>query len=102
MRLKAGERLKSVVGGGEFVVVKPATGEIDLRCAGRPVVALDADVPEAAEIDPLHADGTALGKRYVDVGSGLELLVTKAGQGSLSTGDIPLQRKDAKPLPSSD
>jgi hypothetical protein len=33
---------------------------------------------------------------------GLEVLVTKAGQGALSVGGDPLLQKDAKPLPSSD
>ncbi len=48
------------------------------------------------------ASGTLLGKRYGDRGPGLELLCTKAGEGSLSLGDEPLPLKDAKPLPSSD
>ena len=34
--------------------------------------------------------------------AGIELLVTKAGEGSLAIGDSALPRKDAKPLPSSD
>ena len=42
-----------------------------------------------------------MGKRYVD-DSGAELLVTKAGAGSLSIGDTPLELKTAKPLPASD
>ncbi|MGY4652349.1 hypothetical protein ACVWWN_006145 [Mycobacterium sp. URHB0021] len=46
-------------------------------------------------------DGNAMGKRYVDEGGG-EVLVTKAGAGTLSIGDTPLNRKEAKPLPASD
>jgi hypothetical protein len=42
-----------------------------------------------------------MGKRYVD-DAGAEVLVTKAGQGSLSIGDTPLTIKEAKPLPASD
>ena len=41
-----------------------------------------------------------MGKRYVDDG-GAELLVTKAGQGTLTVGETPLSLK-AKPLPASD
>ena len=46
--------------------------------------------------------GTALGKRYVDASESLEVLCTKAGEGSLSLGDEPMVLKEAKPLPASD
>jgi hypothetical protein len=55
-----------------------------------------------AKPDPDHASGSAMGKRYADEELGLELLVTKPGEGSLSIGAAPLGLKDAKPLPSSD
>jgi len=42
-----------------------------------------------------------MGKRYVDEG-GAEVLVTKAGVGTLSIGGTPLSLKEAKPLPASD
>jgi hypothetical protein len=42
-----------------------------------------------------------MGKRYID-DTGAEVLVTKAGSGSLSIGTIPLVVKEAKPLPASD
>ena len=42
-----------------------------------------------------------MGKRYVDEG-GAEVLVTKAGAGTLSVGTTPLSLKEAKPLPASD
>ena len=42
-----------------------------------------------------------MGKRYVDEGGG-EVLVTKAGAGTLSIGDTPLNLKETKPLPASD
>ena len=42
-----------------------------------------------------------MGKRYVDE-SGAEVLVTKAGAGTLSIGASPLTLKEAKPLPASD
>ena len=42
-----------------------------------------------------------MGKRYVD-DAGAEVLVTKAGKGTLSVGSTPLAIKEAKPLPASD
>jgi hypothetical protein len=45
--------------------------------------------------------GTVMGKGYVDQ-AGSEVLVTKAGIGTLSAGDVPLRLKDSKPLPASD
>ena len=65
------------------------------------MVALDAEKSADAELDPNFSDGTVMGKRYID-DSGAELLVTKAGAGSLSIGDTPLELKTAKPLPASD
>ena len=46
--------------------------------------------------------GTQLGKRYADDELGLELLCSKAGEGSLSVGEAVLDVKGAKPLPASD
>ena len=46
--------------------------------------------------------GTAVGKRYADDDVGLEVLCTKAGEGSLASRRRALALKDAKPLPSSD
>jgi hypothetical protein len=43
-----------------------------------------------------------LGKRYVHEAAGLEVLCTKAGDGSLTVAGELLPQKDAKPLPSSD
>jgi hypothetical protein len=42
-----------------------------------------------------------MGKRYVDE-TGAEVLVTKAGAGTLSVGETALSLKEAKPLPASD
>ena len=54
-----------------------------------------------ALLDPKFSDGNVMGKRYVDE-TGAEVLVTKAGAGTLSIGDVPLSIKEAKPLPASD
>jgi hypothetical protein len=46
--------------------------------------------------------GTLIGKRYVNDDESLELLCTKAGDGSVSVGDKILVVRGAKPLPASD
>jgi hypothetical protein len=62
-------------------------------------VALDAE--RSGELDPAFADGNVMGKRYVDE-TGAEVLVTKAGAGTLAVGGTALSLKEAKPLPASD
>ena len=54
-----------------------------------------------ATLDPALSDGNLMGKRYVDE-TGAEVLVTKAGAGTLSVGTTALTVKEAKPLPASD
>ena len=44
----------------------------------------ESDAPRT--VDPAYGGGTQLGKRYVHEASGLEVLCTKAGDGSLSVG----------------
>ena len=61
----------------------------------------DSSIP-ASQPDPALATGSLLGKRYADPQLGLELLVTKAGAGTLCVGSQPLAMQEAKKLPSSD
>lgn len=98
--VKNGTRLQSQVDDTQVIVVKTADSLDELRCGGSPMVALDAE-RSGGEVDPAFAEGTLMGKRYVDDG-GAEVLVTKAGQGTLSIGETPLSLKEAKPLPASD
>ncbi|CAI7974928.1 hypothetical protein MXD62_14250 [Frankia sp. Mgl5] len=100
--VKPGTRYKSTVCDTEVIVVKPPAAAVDLRCGGHPVIEVGAEAPAGLTLDPAFSAGTPLGKRFADPESGLELLCTKAGAGSLSIGDVPLPLKDAKPLPSSD
>jgi hypothetical protein len=100
--LKAGARLRGTADTTEVVVVRGPAEEIDLRCGGHPMVPLSEAGAAEAPLDPDFAGGTQLGKRYVHEASGLELLCTKPGQGSLSIGADVLPIKEAKPLPSSD
>jgi len=98
--VKNGTRLQSQVDDTQVIVVKTADSLADLRCGGTPMVPLDAEKASTA-LDPAFAEGTLMGKRYVD-DAGAEVLVTKAGQGTLSIGDTALALKEAKPLPASD
>jgi hypothetical protein len=96
--MKPGTKLKSAVCDTEVMVIKGADVVVD--CGGAP---LAAERPaERKPIDPAFAEGTRMGKRYVDEAGTLELLCVKAGQGSLSVGGVALKLKDAKPLPASD
>jgi hypothetical protein len=98
--IKNGTRLQSQVCDTQVIVVRAADSLDDLRCGGHPMVALDADKSGGAP-DPEMSDGNAMGKRYVDE-TGAEVLVTKAGAGTLSIGATALALKEAKPLPASD
>lgn len=99
--MKSGMRLQSQVCDTQVIVVKAPTGPFDLRCGGAPMVPLGADVDPVATLNPQLADGSVMGKRYVDV-AGSEVLVTKPGVGTLTVGVAPLIIKEAKPLPASD
>lgn len=99
--IKNGMRLQSQVCDTQVIVVKTAASLDDLRCGGLAMLSLDGERSGEAVLDPDFSDGSTMGKRYVDEG-GAEVLVTKAGAGSLSVGATPLTLKEAKPLPASD
>jgi len=102
--IKNGSRLQSQVCDTQVIVVRSADSLDDLRAGGAPMVPVGTEDPAGAserKIDPDLSGGTLMGKRYVD-DTGAEVLVTKAGAGSLSIGSTPLGIKEAKPLPASD
>jgi hypothetical protein len=101
IELKAGLRLRSAVDACEVVVVKAPGEPVDLRCGGHPFQALSDEVAPRS-IEAGFDGGTQLGKRYADDELGLELLCTKAGEGSISVGETVLEVKGAKALPASD
>lgn len=102
MQAKAGTRLRSAVCSTEVIVVRSPATDLDLRCGGVPLLLPDEAAPDGAAIDPELAAGSPVGKRYADEDAGVELLVVKAGDGSLSIGAVALPLKGAKALPSSD
>ena len=95
--MKPGTKLKSTVCDTEVMVIRGAS---TVDCGGAPMV--EERPAERGSIDPAFAEGTKIGKRYVDAAGTVELLCVKAGAGSLSLDGVALQPKDAKPLPSSD
>jgi hypothetical protein len=96
--MKSGTKLKSAVCDTEVMVIRSAAAVVE--CGGAPMV--EERPAERGTLEPRFAGGTLIGKRYVDAAGSLELLCVKPGQGSLSIGGVPLQLKDAKPLPASD
>ena len=102
MDLKPGSRGKSAGCEAQLVVVRPPNVAGELQCGGGAVVPIDdASVP-TGHVDPGFADGVAIGKRYVDEESGLEVLGAKPGAGSLAFNGKAMSIKGAKPLPASD
>lgn len=102
--IKNGTRLQSQVCDTQVIVVRSADSLDDLRAGGAPMVPIGSEGPAAdasLTIDDSLSEGTLMGKRYVD-DTGAEVLVTKAGKGTLSIGSTPLSLKEAKPLPASD
>ena len=99
--IKNGTRLQSQVCDTQVIIVRSADSLDDLRAGGAPMVPIGDEVASGLTLDEGLADGNLMGKRYVD-DSGAEVLVTKAGKGTLSVGSTPLTIKEAKPLPASD
>jgi hypothetical protein len=84
------------------VVVRGANQPASLECGGHPMVPVGDDRAPDLELDPALAGGSLIGKRFADPEAGVEVLVTKAGAGTLAVDGVALPLKDAKPLPSSD
>ena len=101
IQLKAGTRLRSTTDSCEIVVIRAPAQPIDLRCGGHVFQPIDAEVAQQTPASGFD-QGSQIGKRYCDEGLGLELLCTKAGEGSISVGETLLAVKGPKALPASD
>lgn len=97
--MKPGSKLKSAVCDTEVMVIRGG-GDTVVECGGQPMSEEKPATP--GEVNSAFAEGTKIGKRYVDAAGTVELLCVKAGKGSLAIDGVALQTKDAKPLPSSD
>jgi len=103
MELKPGSRWKSAVCDGEFVVVRPPKTPVEgLECGGYALIPHAEARPEGKSVAADFAEGSQAGKRYADEETGLEILCSKTGAGSLSIGGRPIGAKEAKKLPASD
>jgi hypothetical protein len=102
MKIAPGSRWMSVVCNTEIVVMKAPPAEVSLECGGSPMVAVGSVRAPGAALAADHSGGTLLGKRYADEAVALEVLCTKAGQGSLSINGKALALRATTPLPSSD
>jgi len=100
--IKPGLRLKSSVCSSEIIVIRGSLPAADLHCGGAQMIAAGDAPSGAGPIDPAHATGTLIGKRYIDAADRIEILCTKAGDGSLTLDGEPMVVKQAKALPSSD
>lgn len=95
-----GSRWRSAVCTTEVIVVRAPKKDIHLGCGGAPLVPAGTAVGPGRSPAPNLAGGTLLGKRYGQ--EDLELLCTKAGDGTLTRDDEPLPMKQPKSLPASD
>jgi hypothetical protein len=101
MKLTPGTRLRSAVCDTEAVVVRvPAEGVP--ACGGAAMLPIVEARPQVGSPAPDLAGGSQVGKRYFDEQSGLEMLCTKPGAGTLSIDGRALQLRESKQLPSSD
>jgi hypothetical protein len=102
MELKPGSRWKSAVCGAELVVVRPPSAPGVLECGGAAMLPHAAEKPAGSELAAAQDGAAAIGKRYADAETGLEVLCAKPGKGALSLSGRPLELKEAKKLPASD
>jgi hypothetical protein len=98
MAIQSGTQLRSPASASALVVVRGTSDEGELIVAGAPAT---ADAP-AGDATGDGADVLALGKRYVDDASGLEVLIVTRGAGPIVFDGRELTIKSAKALPASD
>lgn len=99
--IKPGSRWKSKVCSAEAIVVRPPSGDGVPQCGGVDMLPFDSAAESAGMIGGFDG-GCQTGKRYRSEEFGMEMLCTKAGQGSLGFAGKALDIVEAKPLPSSD
>ena len=101
VKFRAGQQLVSAVDSTAVIVIRAPDGECTLTCGGVAMAAAGEAVA-AAEPDQSLMGGTQIGKRYADDAGTIQVLCTKAGQGTLALDGEPLAIQAAKPLPASD
>lgn len=99
--VKNGTRLQSQVCDTQVIVVRSTDSLDDLRAGGTLMAPIGGEVRPATTLSAEFSDGSVIGKRYVSA-DGAEVLVTKAGAGTITIGEHALSLKEPKPLPASD
>jgi hypothetical protein len=99
---RVGQTLASAVCDTAVIVVRAPAADVQITCGGAEMHDARQKPEVEAVPDPAQMGGSQLGKRYADDDLGLELLCTKAGQGTLAVNGSPLPVKAAKALPASD
>jgi hypothetical protein len=102
MEIKPGSRWKSAVCDTEVVAVRPPKSAVSLQCGGVEMIAHADAKPAGATLSADFSAGTQAGKRYADAETGIELLCSKTGKGSLAIDGRAILAADAKKLPASD
>lgn len=100
--LKPGLRLKSAVCATEVIVLRAASHDVELTCGGVAMLGMSEAIPAGGSVLAGHAQGTLIGKRYLDALERIEVLCTRGGDGSLAVDGVAMSVKQAKALPSSD
>ena len=101
-KLQPGSRWRSAVCDAEVVVVRAPAGPVNLRIGGADVLASEGARPDGARLDDALAGGTLLGKRYHDEVSGVEVLCTRSGRGTITVDGRRATVLAPKRLPASD
>lgn len=101
VKFRTGQQLVSAVDSTAVIVIKAPAEERALTCGGVEMVPV-GEVVKAMEPDRSLMGGTQIGKRYVDAADTVQVLCTKAGDGTLALDGEPLVIQAAKPLPASD
>lgn len=101
VKFRAGQQLVSAVDTTAVIVIRAPEREGTLTCGGV-VMAAAGETISGAEPDPSLMGGSQIGKRYVDEADTIQVLCTKAGEGTLALDGKPLAIQAAKPLPASD
>ena len=102
MDLKPGSRWRSAVCDAEVVVVRSPAVPVTFRIGGTGALPADAGGSAGAKPDAALAGGTLLGKRYADEVSGLEVLCTRAGTGTITVDGRRATVMTPRQLPASD
>jgi hypothetical protein len=102
MNFKPGSRWRSAVCSTEVVIVRTPRTVVGLSCGGYSMVPFGTEGFTPPDLSSFDSVGTHLGKRYEDLTTGLEVLCSKGGAGSLSVDGRAMALKETKALPASD